>query len=199
MIRKFVLIGASALGLAALTTLAVAQSGLWPNLPIVGSAAYSCGTTNGVSTCTVPAGPTALTGTENIPANTNYSGGQSPQNVLVPVTMFASGAGSLQVVTTNTSVEIANGVSTLVSNQGTATIASIKMPSAPMNNQIVRIVNAGSGVLTITALSANTGQSLVQGAAPATLAIQTTNSAAAAVSSVEYIYRASNTTWYRIQ
>ncbi|HEX5508938.1 MAG TPA: hypothetical protein VFX37_10585 [Pseudolabrys sp.] len=194
----------AALGVLALIATPVLAAGLWPDLPIVGGAAY-CGSTSvagvpgtsGVCNNTVPAGPSALTGTEFVPADTAYAQGQPPQTVKVPASLFATGA--IQVVTSNTSVTIANGISTLVSNQSTATIASITLPSAPMNNQVVTIANAGSGVLTITAINAASGQSIVQGAAPASLGVQTNNAAAAVLSSVAYEYQASNTTWYRIR
>ncbi len=183
-------------GLVACVGLAVA-GGNFNFWPIVGGAAYNCSTVNAVSVCTVPAGPLALTGQELIPADTQLAQGLAPQTVLIPSSSFQTG--SMQVVTTNASVVIPNGVNSLVSNQGTATIALITLPSAPLNNQILYISNAGSGVLTITSLAAASGQSIVQGAAPASLAIQTNNSAAAAQSFVEYQYQASNTTWYRLK
>jgi hypothetical protein len=212
--------GLLAVALTAGIATAAYAAGNWSTLPIVGSASFCASTVSGVqlpagqgsygvvpgstqgsgqSICgqTVPAGPAALTGSELIPMDTGLANGAPPQTVVAPSNLFASGA--MQVVTGTASVTIANGISSLVSNQSTATIAAITLPSAPMNNQVVRISNAGSGVLTITAINANTGQSIVQGAAPATLAIQTNNSDAAAASSIAYQYQASNSTWYRLE
>jgi hypothetical protein len=213
---KVLLAAAMALFVAPLLAYA---AGNWSTLPIVGQPSFCASTVTGVvlptnqgpfgvspgstqgtgvGICgqTVPAGPPALTGAELIPADTVLPNGAPPQTVVVPSNLFASG--SIQVVTTNASVTIANGVSSLVSNQATATIAAITLPSAPMNNQVVKIANAGSGVLTITAINANTGQTIVQGAQVGSLAIETTNAAAAAQSDTAYQYQASNTTWYRI-
>jgi hypothetical protein len=79
----------------------------WPNLPIVGGQAYSCGQNNGVSDCTVPAGPPSITGIETIPLDTNLSGGETPQTAKVTINTLAAyisnGASGLpnSVVVTN--------------------------------------------------------------------------------------------------
>lgn len=214
--------------LAAISTAAWA-AGYFPYFPVVGGSAYcssASGTGSGTGSSTfpssgpgssfgqgsvgqsgvftltcndqVPAGPAGLTGNEFIPADTALPSGQQPQTVLIPTSLLMSGGSSL-VVTTNASLTIPNGVSSLISNQGAATIALITMPAAPWNGQYIEIANAGSGVLTLTSIAANTGQTIVQGAAPASLAIQTNNAAAASLSSVVYRYQTSNTTWYRVQ
>ena len=190
-------LGLSIAALVAAVGIAYA-GGFWQGLPLVGD---TSGTTclsfanSGVCNQLRPVGPSALTGTEQIPADAGSA--NAPFTVLIPSSLFQTGA--IQVVTTNASVVMANGISSLVSNQGAATIALINLPPNPMNNQIVTIANAGSGVLTITSIAVGTaGQSIVQGAAPASLAIQTNNAAAAASSQVAYQYQASNTTWYRI-
>lgn len=192
-----------ALGLF-LTAGAAIAGGQWMGFPIVGVPANTvCESTgnNGVCNQYVPAGPTAIPPTATIPADTQLPNGQNPQTVRVPVTFFAQAMGNAQVVTTNASVAIADGTNVLISSQGVATIALVNLPPNPANNQVVTIANAGSGVLTLTsiAVASGSGQSIVGGAAPATLAIQTNNAAAAALSSVSYIYQAANTTWYRIR
>jgi hypothetical protein len=48
-------------------------------------------------------------------------------------------------------------------------------------------------------VTANTGQTLVQGAAPTQLAAEAANTAATAVSQVMYIYQASSAKWFRLQ
>lgn len=191
-----------ALAALAVASVAAVAAGMFPGLPIVGAGSYCGGFSTGVNgqvcTVTVPAGPTALTGKELIPADTQLAQGQAPQTVSIPAA--ALGAGLQQVVTTNASVAMVQGQTSLISNQTTATIALINLPPNPVNGQRATITNAGSGVLTITsiAVASGSGQSIVQGAAPASLAIQTNNSAAAAASTVQYVYNAANTTWYRV-
>lgn len=58
--------------------------------PIVGGGSYCASTTNGSCTSTIPAGPAALTGNETILAETNLSGGQSPQGVLIPSALLGN-------------------------------------------------------------------------------------------------------------
>jgi len=180
-------------------TVTAYAAGMFTNLPIVGGAAYCALFAGDGVTCAanVPAGPTALTGNERIPADTQLSGGASPQTVLVPSSLFATGA--MQVVTTNASVVVANGISSLVSNQGAATIALITLPNAPMDNQVLRIANAGSGILTLTsiAVAAGSGQTIVQGAAPTALAIQTGTTSV--LSTIAYQYKLSSKIWYRVE
>jgi hypothetical protein len=201
-------------------------AGVFQTYPIIGGAAYcasgnvsgnaqgsitgqggvnpGANVTTGTTICgqTVPAGPPALTGTEVFPVDlftpgTNTGAG-GPATADLPVTALGNGYGTSQVITTNTSVVVANGVARLISNQGTATIASVTLPPNPMQNQSFCITNAGSGVLSLTSIVVGTtGQVFVQGAAPASLAIQTNNAAAAALSTVCWNYNVANTTWYR--
>lgn len=194
-------------------TAAYAASGIYKDFPQLGNTqntsnppgpTFSTTCTsfgnNGVCNQYQPYGPTYLQGTETFLVDSNYSN-NNPVDFSVPTSFFGQGMGNVQVVTTNASVALANGVSTLISNQGVATIALINLPPNPVNNQIVKIVNAGSGVLTLTsiAVASGSGQSIVQGAQAATLAVQTNNAAAAAESWTSYIYQSSNSTWYRMQ
>lgn len=75
---------------AALSSVAWA-AGLFSGFPIVGGASYcssysTAGIPGTASVCnvTVPAGPSAITGAELIPADTGLASGQSPQTVLIP-------------------------------------------------------------------------------------------------------------------
>lgn len=175
----------------------------FPNYPTVGVPAntecLSYGN-NGVCNQYRPAGPNALAPTATFPADTNSSNGSMQQTVRVPVSRFAQGMGTAQVVTTNASVALADGVSTLISNQAAATIALVNFPPNPTDNLVVRITNSGSGVLTLTsvAVAVGSGQSIV-GTAPATLGILTNNAAAAVETSAAWLYQLSNKTWYRVQ
>ncbi|HKW76211.1 MAG TPA: hypothetical protein VJN64_11855, partial [Terriglobales bacterium] len=206
------------LGLAAVLagsfTVATYASGLFPGFPILSTGSF-CASTNSQSTSTtvpgtlpsnsnctntVPAGPTSMTGNELVPADTQIANGGGQETIRIPTA--ALGGGSIQVVTTNASVVMTAGQRYLISNQGVATIASVTLPPNPVDNQTASIVNAGSGVLTLTAISAASspsGTTIVQGAAPATLVVQTNNGVAAAISAAEYVYSAAQNKWFRVE
>lgn len=99
---------AAALGLAGILALSIPiaswGAGLWPTLPGVGEASF-CASYNantpsvggitgqqGVGTCvqTVPAGPPAQTGVEQIPADTQLTGGAPPQTVTIASALLGS-------------------------------------------------------------------------------------------------------------
>ena len=193
-------IGLTFLGLLALTAVSYA-GGAFQGYPLVGgngtSNCLSFGN-NGVCNQYQPAGPATIPNGSTIPADTNIQGGGSnanPSTVNIPLNLFQTGA--LQVVTSGTSGTIGAGIDTYILN-GVGTTFAVTMPAAPVDNQVLMIANSSTVVSTFS-VAANTGQSLVQGAAPTNLAAQTNNSAAAALSAVVYVYRASNTSWYRIQ
>lgn len=84
MLRK---IAISLFAMIAVTGLAaIAQQ--FSNYPQVGSGSYCDSTVNGNCVSTIPAGPSALTGLETIPADTNAAQGVAPQTVKVPITYF---------------------------------------------------------------------------------------------------------------
>lgn len=89
-------IGGAALALVAAASVAFG-AGLFPGFPIVGSASYCGGSvtagvpgTAAVCTVTVPAGPTALTGVELVPADTELLNGQAPQTVTIPSALLGA-------------------------------------------------------------------------------------------------------------
>jgi hypothetical protein len=194
-------------------------SGIFQGFPIVGSASF-CTSQNSQSnsnttpgtipsgncTTTTPAGPTTLTGLEVLPMDTGVLNGAGPATVLVPSVSIANGFGGTTIATTTgttAAVVAADAISTYVyAGAGTATYTSFKLPPNPIQNQKFCLVNAGSGILTTTAIAVGTsGQSIVGGAAPSSIPVQVASGAQATVTnaSVCYIYNVSNTSWYRIQ
>ncbi len=182
--------------------------GLWP---ILGGASY-CGSTNN-TTCvsTIAAGPTALTGLETMPMDTNAAQGIQPQTILVPSTLMAGGLGNTTVFSTTGTTALVQ-MSDLVSNYiysgaGTATFTSFLLPKNPANNAKACLSNAGSGILTLTAVAAganNFGNTpTVTGVTPTSIPVATAVGTAGTVtlSSNCWIYQAgaSNTgVWYRV-
>ena len=68
-------------------------AGQWNNsFPIVAGSSYCATTVNGVCTSTIVAGPTAMTGAETVPMDTNLSGGRSPQTVIATTNTIAAWA-----------------------------------------------------------------------------------------------------------
>jgi hypothetical protein len=149
-------------------------------------------TSGSICAQTVPAGPPAFTGNELIPMDTVPGSGVNPQTVTMSSTWLH--AGYKQIVTTGTTVTVGAGIQNLILNLAATTMA-VTMPAAPYDNQLVTISNASTVVSTFS-VTANTGQSLVQGAAPTALAAET--AATAAQNEVAYVYNAANTSWYRI-
>lgn len=185
----------AALGLLALVATPVFAAGLWPDLPIVGGASYCAGTSTGVSgqvcTVTVPAGPSALTGNEFVPADTALVQGQPPQTVKIPVETLASGAYTVVVATAGTTVTIPSNVTNYVLNPaGTLATLTVVLPATPNDGQLVRL--SSSQTVTALTLNANAGQTVSN--APSALTISTT-----AAYGYAFVYQASSKKWFRTQ
>lgn len=169
----------------------IATAGLWNNFPKVGSARYCITYVNGVCQQYVPAGPSTLTGNETIPVDTNLSGGQTPQTVIVPIDLLNGNALALYTGSSFTKEIPDNIYNVVLTYSGTITSAVITAPANPINGQRLR-VNSNQ---TITAFSfaANTGQTLGQ-TSPSVLTVSTTGS-----QGYEFIYSSSDNKWYRLQ
>lgn len=166
-------------------------AGLWQGFPIVGGASYCETTVNAVCTQTIPAGPSLLTGTEKVPADTQLSGGRSPQTVLIPTATLMNNGTSLQTGATIT-YTVAAGISNVVlSHSGTITSAAITAPAAPIDGQRVKI--GSDQTVTTFSFVANTGQTLSV-TTPTVITASTTVSYG-----YEFIYVASTAKWYRLQ
>lgn len=199
------------------TTIAYA-AGMFPGLPIVGGASYCQGTsvystsvttpgtlaTPNNCTVTVPAGPATLTGAETIPMDTLAPNGVSPQTVALPSSLIAGGFGGTTVATTTgttAAVVVADAISTYIyAGAGTATYTSFKLPPNPIQNQKLCLVDAGTGVLTLTAVVVGTTGQLIVGTAPTSIPVQTAVGTAGTVTLGTncWLYNVSNTTWYRV-
>lgn len=215
--------GLLAVALTAGSTIAFA-AGMFPGLPIVGGAAYCQGysnystsvtipgtlpTPNNCNT-TVPAGPSTLTGLETIPMDTLAPNGVAPQTVALPSTLIGNGFGGTTVATTTgttAAVLAADAISNYIyAGTSTATYTSFKLPPNPMSNQTFCLTNAGTGVLTLTAVAAAANSfgntPTVTGTTPTSLPVATAVGTAGTVTLSKncwlYVAGASNTgVWYR--
>lgn len=208
--KKILFIGAMFLG-----GIGAAFGQAFPNYPTVGVPAntqcLSYGN-NGVCNQYRPAGPSVLTGNETVPADTNLSNGNQPQTVRVPMNLLAGGYGDTTVATTTgttAAVQAADGIATYVyAGAGTATYTSFKLPANPIDNQKFCLVNSGSGILTLTAVTAAANSygntPTVTGVTPTSLPVMTAVGTAGTVTlgSNCWLYQAAaNNTgvWYRVQ
>lgn len=183
-------IGYSLAGLVATVAIAAA-AGLYQGYPIVGGASYCETTVNNVCVQTIPAGPSLLSGTEKVAADTQLSGGRSPQTVLINTSTLMGNTTSLQTGATIT-YTVAAGVSNVVlSHSGTITSAAITAPAAPIDGQRVKI--GSDQTVTTFSFVANTGQTLSV-STPTVLTASTT-----VPQGYEFIYVASTAKWYRMQ
>lgn len=185
MLRKSMLAMAM-LGLIAVP--AAWAAGLFPGFPIVGGASYCGSTNNGNCTVTVPAGPTGVTGSETVPADTNLASGQAPQTVIIGTPLLASGGFKYIEPLAAASFTIPDGVTNYVMNPaGTLATLTLTMPANPKEGQIVRI--SSSKTVTALTLNGNTGQTISN--APTAITISTTGTYG-----YEFLYR--STVWYRV-
>lgn len=180
-----------------ITLSAALAAGMYSQLPQVGASADSSGLV------TIPAGPTALTGAEVVGADTNLSAGAPPQSVRIPMAAlgFSQPWAFETHPTTASQTIVTNNVGALFVTTATAAKAglSVQFPSSPIDNQ--RFILATDRSITGIGFSPNTGQSLNGGggfgAVTMTLSATSATTTAGATSAT-FVYRLSNTTWYRV-
>lgn len=215
--------GMLAVGVLAASTAAVFAAGNYSTYPVVGGASFCASTvgvngqagntgqgggaagTNGAYCAqTVPAGPPVLTGTEIIPMDTGLANGAPPQTVVIPSTLLANGYGGTTVATTTgttAAVAVAAGISNYVyAGAGTATYTTFALPAAPIQNQKFCLSNAGSGVLTLSAVTVGTSGESIVGTTPTSLPVATAVGTAGTVtlSSNCWLYNVATLSWYRV-
>ena len=199
--------------LAALSAVIVASTaayavGLWPGLPILGGPSYCAGysvfnTTNTVPgtlptpnqcSSTVPAGSSAFTGNEAVPADSyglaqNASGSQpGPTTQLISVLQLGNGGfQNLPSTSSATSVTVLPTTSVLFEN-ATVTNPTITFTAAPLQGQQFTLV-WGANLTTGITTAAGAGSTCL----PACGAISGTT----AGTTHKWIYE--GTIWYQIQ
>lgn len=90
-----------------------------------------------------------------------------------------------QVLATGFTYTFAAGVTTLIANPaGTLATGTITMPAAPADGMVITFNS--TQIITLLTVNANAGQSIVNAVTTLT-----------AGSGAKYIYRLTNTTWYR--
>lgn len=188
----------SAIALVAIVGAAFAQSGAFSQFPTVGVPADTeCLSYGNNNVCNQyrPAGPTAITGNETVPADTNLSGGQNPQTVRIDITSLGAGPYQYAAPSTGASLTLTAAQRRLIIEPSTtlANLAVIFPASTDLkDNQLMGVCT--TQIVTALTVTAGSGTTVLN--KPTALLVPVTTGGA---SCVEWVYRVSNTSWYRVQ
>lgn len=190
-------LGLAIISLVAATSIAAYAAGNFGLWPILNGASYCASLENTSATCTntVPAGPTALTGIETIPADTNAAQGIQPQTILIQPRSLGAGPYQYNAPLTGASLTLTASQRRLILEPaGTIATLTVTFPAATglVDNQLMGLCT--TQIVTALTLSAGSGTTILNG--PTALLVPVATGAA---SCVEWVYRASNTSWYRVQ
>src|ERR1019366_5204121 len=177
-------------------------AGMWPDYPIVGGATYCAGTSStatgtiigAVTGCpnTVAAGPTVLTGLEQIPADTRAAGGAQPQTVLVPMASLNALPVTIQAAAisgANTYVAPATSGGIVWTAASTISGSTITLPPSPIQGQQF-VVSANR---TISTLIVTGNNNVSSNTTPTVMTASTTVN-----QGFRFIYDGGSSLWYRL-
>lgn len=176
---------------------ALAQ-GAFPNYPTVGVPADTeCLSYGNNSVCNQyrPAGPTAITGNETVPADTNLANGANPQTVRIDITSLGAGPYQYAAPATGETLTLTAAQRRLIINPSTTLAAlTVAFPAATAlkDNQLMGLCS--TQIVTTLTLTAGAGSTILNG--PTALAVPP---ATGAGTCYEWVYRVTNTSWYRVQ
>lgn len=156
---------------------------------------------NGRCTSWRPAGPTALTGEETIPADTNAANGANPQTIRIPVTGVGGGKLVVAVPVTTDVINVDAQTRQLIVNPaGTIAALTVNLPAASatmVNGQ--RVGLCGTQIVTALTMGAGTGNSFGSTVTSQAMLVPVVTGAA---SCMEWIYSKTSETagvWFRTQ
>lgn len=193
-IKRTRLVIAVAAAIGAIGIVAAQAAGLWPTLPIVGGASYCASQSTTGCTATVPAGPSALTGSELVPADRRTTSGA--QTVLIPMAALDSLPQTISAGSTTANNTITVGSTTgklIITGSGALSPTTITLPTSPIDGQRFSL-SATQTIATLTLTDNNGGATFSISNNPTALTVSTT-----AAYGYQFIYDAANTTWYRLQ
>lgn len=181
------------------SVIAAFASGLWPNLPIVGNPSYCAGTSTlfGGQACTttIPAGPSAITGAEQFPADISGSAGPPTTVLLSMRSINALPPTFVQISPTAATLQLTPGAYSggfVIDSLGAVTPTVIVfMPASPMANQRFYIATSSTG---IAQLSVSSSDGSIVKSQPTSLTPSTT-----AGGGYEWIYNSTNNWWSRLR
>ena len=145
-----------------------------------------------------PIGPSIITGNEQIPADTGSS--SQPFTVLIPPAALGAGPYQYAAPLTGATLTVTNLQRRLILEPaGTIAALTVVLPAANAGASNALIDNQLFGLCTtqvVTALTLTAGSGTTVLNAPTALLVPV---ATGAGSCVEWVYRQSNATWYRVQ
>ena len=199
-----------------LASTALYAAGNYSTYPIVGGASF-CVSTVGVngqqgntgqgggvagvagSYCaqTVPAGPSIVTGSELVPADTAQAGGAPPQSVVLPMASLNALPITVSTVVSSaitplTATNLTGGF--ILHSTGAISQVSIVLPAAPIDGQQFAI----SADQSVTALSMLTATTATAGQLVKNSPTGITSSTTASYG-YRFLYNLAGNTWYRLQ
>jgi hypothetical protein len=208
----------AAVGCAALAIASTAlyAAGNYSTYPIVGGASFcvstvgvngqagntgqgggTAGTNGAYCAQTVPAGPSIVTGTELVPADTVGAGGASPQTVVIPMASLNALPITVATVITgatgNTLTAAATSGGYILHSSASVTSVVLNLPAAPIDGQQFAI-SADQLVTSLTVQTAATstaGQTITK--APSIITPSTTGSYG-----YRWMFNAAANNWYRL-
>lgn len=177
---------------------AIALGQAFPFYPIVGGASYSCGSVNSVSNCTVPAGPSATTGNETIPADTNLASGAQPQTVKFPITVLGGGKTVVSTNATGETVTVdAQTRQVILTPAGTLNALTVNLPAATGVYTGQRIGICGTQIVTILTMGAGTGNTFST-TAPTAMLVPVVTGAASCFEFINVKSATATGIWHRV-
>lgn len=187
-------LGFALVGLLATAGVAAYAAGAFQGYPLVGdTSGTTCLSTGNAGVCnqTRPAGPSSLTGNEQVVADTGSA--TQPFTVLIPTLLLGSGATQYSVPTTGGTVAVnANTTSVILDPAGTLATLTVTLPAATALTDGQRLRLASSQTITALTITAGSGTTIAQN--PTALTVSTTGSYG-----YEFVYVASATKWIRLQ
>lgn len=171
--------------------------GAFQGFPLVGGdGATNCLSFGNNSVCNQfqPAGPSTLTGNETIPADTNIQG-SGTATVNIDITSLGAGPYQYNAPLTGASLTLTAQQRRLVLEPaGTIAALTVVFPASTglVDNQLMGICSRQ----VVTALTITNGAGATVLDPPTALTAPLTTGAA---SCVEWVYRITNTSWYRVQ
>lgn len=189
-------LGLTLVALLATAGIAAYAAGAFQGYPLIGdTSGTTCLSTGNGGVCnqTRPAGTASITGNEQVVADTGSS--TQPFTVLIPSSSLGAGPYQYNAPLTGATIAVASPTRRLILEPaGTIATLTVTLPvSTTLNdNQLFGLCT--TQIVTALTVTAGSGTTVLN--APTALLVPV---ATGAGSCVEWVYRQSNTSWYRVQ
>lgn len=188
-------LGFAVAGLIASAAIAIA-AGAFQGYPLIGdTTGTTCLSYGNNSVCNQfrPAANSIITGNEQIPADTGTNA--QPNTVLIPASSLGAGPYAYNAPLTAASITVTSPTRRLILEPaGTIAALTVVFPAATALNDNQLFGLCTTQIVTALTLTAGSGTTILNG--PSALLVPV---ATGAGSCVEWVYRQSNTSWYRVQ